>query len=43
MEGRILGSSCNKYLNFVVDTGTPAAIISMSLAERNKLEIVPTG
>ena len=42
MKGRILWSSCNKHLNFVVDTATPVAIIPMSLAERNKLEVVPT-
>ena len=42
MKGRILGSSCNKHLNFVADTGTPVAIIPMSLYQRNKLEVVPT-
>ena len=42
MKGRILGSSCNKPLNFVADTGTPVAIIPMSLYQRNKLEVVPT-
>ena len=42
MKGRILGDSCNKYLNFIVDTGTPVAIIPWSLAEGNKLQIVPT-
>ena len=42
MNGRILGNSCNKYLNFIADTGTQVAIIPWSLNERNKLQIVPT-
>ena len=41
MKGRILGDSCNKFLNFIADTGTSVAIIPWSLAERNKLQIVP--
>ena len=41
MKERILGDSCNKYLNFIADTGTSVAIIPWSLAERKKLKIVP--
>ena len=41
MKGRILGDSCNKFLNFIAGTGTSVAIIPQSLAERNKLKIVP--
>ena len=37
-----MGDSCNKYLNFIADTGTPVAITSKSLVERNRLEKVPT-
>ena len=42
MKGRILGNSCNKYLNFIADTGTQVAIIPWFLNDRNKLQIVPT-
>ena len=42
MKGIIFGDSCNKFLNFIAGTGTSVAIIPQSLAERNKLNIVPT-
>ena len=41
MSGRILGSSTNKYLNFVADTGSPVGLIPRSIAIRNKLKIFP--
>ncbi|MEL6804493.1 MAG: hypothetical protein AAFO91_12020, partial [Bacteroidota bacterium] len=41
MMGRVLGSSTNKYIRFCADSGTPAAFIPRSVAERNKLEIFP--
>merc|ERR1711888_246939 len=41
MYGRILGSSTNKFIRFCADSGTPAAFIPRSVAERNKLEIIP--
>ena len=41
MYGRVLGSSTNKYIRFCADSGTPAAFIPRSVAERNKLEIFP--
>ena len=42
MKGRILGCSTNKFVNFVADTGSPVlAIVPHSMAERNKLEVVP--
>ena len=41
MSGRILGSSTNKYLNFVADTGSPVAFIPRAVAIRNKLKIFP--
>ena len=41
MSGRILGSSTNKYLNFVADTGSPVGLIPQSVATRNKLKIFP--
>ena len=31
----------NKYIRFCADSGTPAAFIPRSVAERNKLEIFP--
>ena len=37
MFGRISGSSTNKYIKFCADSGTPAAFIPRSVAERNKL------
>ena len=36
-----MGSSTNKYLKFVADTGSPVALIPRSVAIRNKLEICP--
>ena len=36
MKGIILGNSCNKYLNFIADTGTLVAINPGSLAVRDK-------
>ena len=42
MKGRILGCSPNKYIRFVADTGSPVAIVPMSVAIRNKLEILPS-
>ena len=42
MKGRILGSSTNKYLNFIADTGSPIAIIPKGVAVKNKLSIMPT-
>ena len=42
MKGKILGCSNNKCLSFLADTDTRVAIIPMSLAERNKLKVVPT-
>ena len=41
MSGRILGSSTNKYLNFVADTGSSVGLILRSVATRNKLKIFP--
>ena len=41
MKGRVLGCSTNKFINFVADTGSPVAIIPHSVAERNKLKVVP--
>ena len=41
MKGRILGNSCNKFFNFIAETGTSVAIIPRSLAERNKLQVEP--
>ena len=41
MKGRILGSSTNKFINFVADTGSPVAFISRAVAIRNKLKILP--
>ena len=41
MDGRILGSSTNKYINFVADTGSPTGFIPRSVAIRNKLKIFP--
>ena len=41
MKERILSDSCNKYLNFIADTGTSVTIIPWSLAVREKLKIVP--
>ena len=42
MKGRILGSSTNKYLNFIADTGSPIAIIPKGVAVKNNLSIMPT-
>merc|ERR1711888_109475 len=36
MYGRILGSSTNKFIRFCADSGTPAAFIPRSVAEKNK-------
>ena len=41
MSGRILGSSTNKYIHFVADTGSPVGLIPRSVATRNKLKIFP--
>ena len=41
MKGQILGSSTNKSLNFVMDTGSPIAIIPKAVAARNKLSVIP--
>ena len=41
MSRRILGSSTNKYIHFIVDTGSPVGLIPRSVATRNKLKIFP--
>ena len=38
MKGKALGCSTN---NFVVDTGSPVVIMPLSVAERNRLEVIP--
>ena len=42
MKGSILGSSTNKYIRFIADTGSPVAIVPKSVAIRNKLKILPS-